>query len=51
VAASLLRLVFFSSVVLLAALTLRGNAWTLALGLGLAQLVMAGVAIRRGLRR
>jgi hypothetical protein len=51
VAASLLRLVFFSSLVLLAALTLRGNAWTLALGLGLAQLVMAGVAIRRGLRR
>ena len=50
-AASLLRLVFFSSLVLLAALTLRGDAWTLALGIGIAQLVMVAVAIRKGLRR
>ena len=51
VAASMLRIVLFSSFVLLAALTLRGAAWTLALGIALAQLVMAGVGIRQGLRQ
>ena len=50
VAASLMRILFFSSLVLIAALTLRTNAWALALGIGLAQLVMVGVGIRRGLR-
>ena len=51
VAASLLRIVFFSSLVLLAAFMLRGDAWTLALGIGIAQLVMVAVAIRKALRR
>ena len=51
VAASLMRILFFSSLVLIAALTLRTNAWALALGIGLAQLVMVGVGIRRGLRQ
>ena len=50
VAASLMRILFFSSLVLIAALTLRTNAWALALGIGLAQLVMVGVGVRRGLR-
>lgn len=50
VAASLLRIVFFSSLVLIAAFVLRGQAWTVALGIGLAQLVMVAVGIRRGLR-
>ncbi len=50
VAASLLRILFLSSLVLTAGLIFRGNAWTLALGIGCAQLVMAGVGIRHGLR-
>ena len=50
VAASLMRILFFSSLVLIAALTLRTNAWALALGIGLAQLVLVGVGIRKGLR-
>jgi hypothetical protein len=50
VAASLMRILLFSSLVLLAALTLRANAWAFALGIGLAQLVLVGVGIRRGLR-
>jgi hypothetical protein len=49
-AASLLRLVFFSSIVLIAALTMRGAAWSVALGVGLAQLVMVAVSLRTGLR-
>ena len=51
VAASLVRILFFSSLVLIAALTLRTNAWALALGIGVAQLVMVGVGVRKGLRR
>jgi hypothetical protein len=51
VASSLMRIVFFSSVVLLAAFVLRGEAWTVALGIGVAQLVMVGVGIRTGLQR
>lgn len=51
VAASLARIVFFSSLVLMAALILRNNAWAVALGIGVAQLVMMGVSIRRGLKR
>jgi hypothetical protein len=50
VAASLLRILFFSSVVLMAALIFRSSAWTLALGIGCAQLVMVAVGIRQGLR-
>lgn len=51
VAASLLRIVFFSSLVLIAALTLRSSAWSVALGIGLAQLVMVVAGVRSGLRR
>ena len=51
VAASLMRILLFSSLVLIAAMTLRANAWALALGIGMAQLVMVGVGIRRGLRQ
>jgi hypothetical protein len=50
VAGSLLRLVMFSSIVLVAALTLGTAVWTLPLGIGIAQLVMVGVAVRQGLR-
>jgi hypothetical protein len=50
VAASLLRIVFFTSIVLIAALTMREAAWPLALGIGLAQLVMVAVGVRKGLR-
>jgi hypothetical protein len=50
VAGSLLRLVIFSSIVLLAALMLGTAAWTLPLGIGIAQLVMVGAGIRQGLR-
>ena len=51
VAASLLRILFFSSLVLIAALTMGGSAWTVALGIGLAQLVMVVAGVRSGLRR
>jgi hypothetical protein len=51
VAASLLRLVLLSSLVLMAFFMLRGDAWTVALGIGLAQLVMVAVGIRLGLQR
>jgi len=50
-AASLLRILFFSSVVLTAALTIRESAWTIALGIGLAQLVMVVAGVRSGLRQ
>jgi hypothetical protein len=50
VAASLLRILFFSSLVLTAALIFRNSAWTVALGIGCAQLVMVGMGIRQGLR-
>jgi hypothetical protein len=50
VAASLLRILFFSSLVLMAALMFRSSAWTLALGIGCAQLVMVAFGIRQGLR-
>jgi len=49
-AASLLRLVALSLVVLVAALIFRGSAWTIALGIGLAQLVMVAAGVRQGLR-
>lgn len=50
VAGSLLRLVMFSSIVLVAALVLRSAAWTVPLGIGLAQLVMVAAGVRQGLR-
>jgi hypothetical protein len=50
VAGSLLRLVMFSSIVLVAALVLGTSAWTLPLGIGIAQLVMVGAGVRQGLR-
>ena len=49
-AASLLRLVGLSLVVLVAALLFKGSAWTIALGIGLAQLVMVGAGVRQGLK-
>lgn len=48
--ASLFRIVAFSFIVLVAAVSLRGAAWTVALGVGLAQLVMVGVSVRAGVR-
>jgi len=51
VAASLLRIVFFSSLVLMAAFILRSDAWAVALGIGAAQLVMTAVGLRWGLKR
>jgi hypothetical protein len=50
VAGSLLRLVAFTSVVMLAALMMGSAAWTLPLGIGLAQLVMVAAGVRQGLR-
>ena len=40
----------FSSIVLVAALMLGTAAWTLPLGIGIAQLVMVGAGVRQGLR-
>ncbi len=51
VVSGLARILFFSSLVLVAAVTLRGSAWTIALGIGVAQLVMVAAGIREGLRR
>ena len=48
--ASLLRLVAFSSLVLLAAVIFGTQAWTVPLGIGLAQLVMVAAGVRQGLR-
>ena len=50
VAGSLLRLVMFTSIVVMAALILGSAAWTLPLGIGLAQLVMVAAGVREGLR-
>jgi hypothetical protein len=50
VASSLIRILLFSSLVLAAALVLRGIAWTIPLGIGVAQLVMVVVGVRQGLR-
>jgi len=49
-AASVLRLVGLSAVVLGAALLLRNVAWAFPLGIGIAQLVMVGAGVRQGLR-
>lgn len=50
VAGSLLRLVMFSAIVVVAALMLRAEAWTVPLGIGMAQLVMVAAGVRQGLR-
>jgi len=50
VAGSLLRLVTFSLIVVVAALMLGSGAWTVPLGIGLAQLVMVAAGIPQGLR-
>src|SRR5579859_4993227 len=50
VAGSLLRLVMFSSIAIVAALLLRGIGWSIPLGIGVAQLVMVGAGVRQGLR-
>lgn len=49
-ASGIFRMLLFSSFALIAVLTLRSIAWALPLGIGLAQLILAGVALRRGLR-
>jgi len=48
--ASLVRLVAFSSLVLIAVVLFGTQAWTVPLGIGLAQLVMVAAAVRQGLR-
>jgi O-antigen/teichoic acid export membrane protein len=48
--ASLMRLVAFSLVVLIAAVAFGPQAWTVPLGIGLAQLVMVAAGVRQGLR-
>ena len=50
VAGSLLRLVMFSAIAVVAALLLRGVGWSVPLGIGVAQLVMVGAGVRQGLR-
>jgi hypothetical protein len=47
---SLARLVIFSGLAVMAALVLGTAAWTVPLGIGLAQLVMVAAGIRQGLR-
>jgi len=49
-ASSLGRLIGFSSLVLVAVLIFGTQAWTVALGIGLAQLVMVAAGVRQGLR-
>ena len=49
-ASGILRIVLFSSLALLAVFALRPIAWTVPLGIGLAQLVMVVAGVRRGLR-
>jgi O-antigen/teichoic acid export membrane protein len=48
--ASLMRLVAFSALVLVAAVAFGPQAWTVPLGIGLAQLVMVAAGVRQGLR-
>jgi O-antigen/teichoic acid export membrane protein len=48
--ASLMRLVAFSALVLIAVVAFGPQAWTVPLGIGLAQLVMVAAGVRQGLR-
>jgi hypothetical protein len=50
VAGSLARLVTFSLLAIGAALVLGTAAWTVPLGIGLAQLVLVAASVRQGLR-
>jgi hypothetical protein len=50
VAGSLLRLAMFSLLAIIVALMLGTAAWTVPLGIGVAQLVMVAVGVRQGLR-
>lgn len=49
-ATSVLRLGMFSMLALIAARILGGSVWPVVIGIGVAQLVMVGVGVRRGLR-
>lgn len=49
-ATSVLRLGMFSVLALIAARILGGSVWPVVIGIGIAQLVMVGVGVRRGLR-
>lgn len=49
-ATSVLRLAFFSLLALIAARFVGGAVWPVVIGIGIAQLVMVGVGVRRGLR-
>jgi hypothetical protein len=49
-ATSVLRLGFFSVLALVAARFAGGSVWPVVIGIGLAQLVMVGIGVRRGLR-
>ncbi|HEY1419583.1 MAG TPA: hypothetical protein VGG90_02615 [Candidatus Dormibacteraeota bacterium] len=48
VAGSLIRIFGLTALVFLAALLLRSSAWTVPLGIGVAQLVMVGAGVRQG---
>ena len=50
VAGSLARLVLLSSTAVMAALILGTAAWTVPMGIGLAQLAMVAAGVRQGLR-
>jgi hypothetical protein len=50
VPASVFRLVLLTGAALMVATTLHWSAWAVALGVGIAQLVMAAAAVREGLR-
>ena len=50
VAASILRMAILSSLALVTALILGSSAWSVLLGVGVAQMVMVAAGIRQGLR-
>lgn len=50
VMASLIRLSVFSALALVAALVLGSSAWSVLIGVGVAQLVMVAAGVRQGLR-
>jgi hypothetical protein len=50
IASTFVRLAAFSAVAILAAFLLRADTWAVLLGVGAAQAVMVGAAVRQGLR-
>ena len=50
VAGTVIRLVFFSATAIFAAMLLRAEAWSVLLGVAVAQIAMAAASVRRGLR-